>query len=93
MDFGFSNSAFLVCTFWLIDALYSVGQKSKAKKYFSKVLKYSNHLGLFSEDFDLGKRELAGNFPQAYTHLGLIHAGVLLGGKGLRRPVCEIHLK
>ncbi|SHF53605.1 Glucoamylase (glucan-1,4-alpha-glucosidase), GH15 family [Salegentibacter echinorum] len=71
-DFGEPSSSFTICTFWLIDSLYKIGEKKKAKKMFDKLISYSNHLGLFSEDLDFKTKRLLGNFPQAYSHLALI---------------------
>ena len=71
-DFGFPSSSFTVCSFWYINSLYKIGEKEKSKNYFEKILKYSNHLGLFSEDLDFKSKRLLGNFPQAYSHLALI---------------------
>ena len=51
-DFGLPTSAFTICTFWLIRALFVTGHKEEARCLFDEVLKYSNHLGLFSEDID-----------------------------------------
>ncbi len=71
-DFGLPSSSFTICTFWFINSLYKIGEKEKAKKLFDKLLSYSNHLGLFSEDIDFETKRLLGNFPQAYSHLALI---------------------
>jgi GH15 family glucan-1,4-alpha-glucosidase len=71
-DFGEPTSSFTICTFWLIDSLYKIGEKEKAKAMFEQLLSYSNHLGLFSEDIDFETKRLLGNFPQAYSHLALI---------------------
>ena len=71
-DFGKPTSSFTICTFWLIDSLYKIGEKKKAKEMFDQLLSYSNHLGLFSEDIDFKTKRLLGNFPQAYSHLALI---------------------
>ncbi|MDR5590024.1 glycoside hydrolase family 15 protein [Christiangramia sp. SM2212] len=71
-DFGKPTSSFTICTFWLIDSLYKIGEKKKARKMFDQLLSYSNHLGLFSEDIDFKTKRLLGNFPQAYSHLALI---------------------
>ena len=71
-DFGYPSSSFTVCSFWYINSLYKIGEKQKSKKYFEKILKYSNHLGLYSEDLDFKSKRLLGNFPQAYSHLALI---------------------
>lgn len=77
-DIGYLKNAFLVCSFWLVIALYSSGQKRKARRYFKKLLGYSNHLGLYSECINPKTKELLGNFPQAYTHIELINSAVLL---------------
>ena len=52
--------------------LYLHVAAEKSKIYFEKILKYSNHLGLYSEDLDFKSKRLLGNFPQAYSHLALI---------------------
>ena len=71
-DFGTPSSSFTVCTFWYIDSLFKIGEEKKSKELFEKLLSYSNHLGLFSEDIDFNSKRLLGNFPQAYSHLALI---------------------
>ena len=71
-DFGTPSSSFTVCTFWFINSLYKIGEEEKSKAMFDKLLSYSNHLGLFSEDIDFKSKRLLGNFPQAYSHLALI---------------------
>ena len=71
-DFGLPSSSFTVCTFWFINSLYKIGEEENAKMFFDKLLGYSNHLGLFSEDIDFSSKRLLGNFPQAYSHLALI---------------------
>ncbi|MDT0687569.1 glycoside hydrolase family 15 protein [Autumnicola psychrophila] len=71
-DFGEPTSSFTICTFWLIDSLYKIGEREKARAMFDQLLSYSNHLGLFSEDIDFETKRLLGNFPQAYSHLALI---------------------
>lgn len=76
-DFGFPSSAFTICTFWLIRALFVIGEKKKALNIFNELLSYSNHLGLFSEDLDFATKRLLGNFPQAYSHLALINTAML----------------
>jgi GH15 family glucan-1,4-alpha-glucosidase len=76
-DFGTPKSAFTLCTFWLIRAMYVTGDKIKARKLFDNLLGYSNHLGLFSEDIDFKTKGLLGNFPQAYSHLALVNTALL----------------
>lgn len=77
-DFGYPSSAFTICTFWLIDSLFKIGEKKKARELFENVLRYSNHLGLFSEDIDFKTKRLLGNFPQAYSHLAIIETAINL---------------
>ena len=76
-DFGVPSSAFTMCTFWLIRALFVTGQRNEAKTLFSQVLRYGNHLGLFSEHLDFDTKEQLGNFPQAYSHLAIINTALL----------------
>ncbi|WP_167607887.1 glycoside hydrolase family 15 protein [Maribellus sediminis] len=78
-DFGLPSSSFTICTFWLINALDSIGERKHAKQIFEQLLSYSNHVGLFSEDIDFKTKRLLGNFPQAYSHLALIETAINLG--------------
>jgi len=72
-DFGVPESTFLVCAFWYVDALACVGRISDAIENLNKLLHYSNHLGIFSEDVATNGSQW-GNFPQTYSHVGLINA-------------------
>jgi GH15 family glucan-1,4-alpha-glucosidase len=76
-DFGRLSSSFTICTFWLIRGLYVTGQKEEAFEIFNRIVAYSNHLGLFSEDLDFETKKQLGNFPQAYSHLALINTATL----------------
>lgn len=76
-DFGKPTSAFTICTFWMVRALYVVGRQNEAQQIFNNLLSYSNHLGLFSEDLDFKTKRQLGNFPQAYSHLALINTAKL----------------
>jgi GH15 family glucan-1,4-alpha-glucosidase len=76
-DFGVPTSSFTICTFWLIDALYMIGEKEEAKEIFENMISYSNHLGLYSEDLDFKSKRQLGNFPQAYSHLAFINTAAL----------------
>jgi alpha,alpha-trehalase len=76
-DFGIPTSSFTICTFWLINSLFKTGHEDEAKTIFDEILKYSNHLGLYSEDLDFRNKRLLGNFPQAYSHLALIQTARL----------------
>jgi GH15 family glucan-1,4-alpha-glucosidase len=79
-DFGKPESSFTICTLWLINSLYKIGEKKEATALFERLLSYGNHLGLFSEDIDFTTKRLLGNFPQAYSHLALIETAVILSG-------------
>lgn len=67
------EGTFSMCTFWYVECLSKSGQLEKARFYFEKMLGYANHLGLYSEQLGFEGEHL-GNFPQAFTHLGLISA-------------------
>ncbi len=67
------EGAFVMLSFWLAGALLYIGQVEKAAKIFQELLKSANHLGLYSEMVSPESRELLGNFPQAFSHLGLLH--------------------
>lgn len=77
-DFGDTHNAFIICSFWLVEALARLGQKEKAEALMDKLIGIANHLGLYSEDYDPEKGELWGNFPQTYSHVGLIRAAFAL---------------
>ena len=78
-----SEGTFSMCTFWLVDALARAERLEEARFIFEKMLTYGNHLGLYSEEISSAGSAL-GNFPQAFTHLGLISAAFHLDEK-LRR--------
>jgi GH15 family glucan-1,4-alpha-glucosidase len=88
-DFGLPTSSFTICTFWFINSLYRIGEVERSRKWFERVLGYSNHLGLFSEDIDFKTKRLLGNFPQAYSHLALIECALNFSGKGRDEKVLE----
>lgn len=77
-DFGVPGSAFLICSFWLIDAFARVGRFDDAQRAMNEVLRASNHLGLLSEHFEPRRQQQLGNFPQGYSHVGLINAAFAL---------------
>jgi GH15 family glucan-1,4-alpha-glucosidase len=76
-DFGKPASSFTICTFWLIQALFRIGERDEARDIFKNLLTCGNHVGLFSEDIDFSTKRLLGNFPQAYSHLALINTATL----------------
>jgi GH15 family glucan-1,4-alpha-glucosidase len=78
-DLGETTSAFTICSFWWAEALALTGKLERAIEVFERIAKHANPVGLFSEDIDPDTRALLGNFPQAYTHVGLIHAAMTIG--------------
>ncbi len=77
-DFGLPETAFLVCRFWLVDALWLLGRVDEARDMFRTALNCRNHYGLLSEDVDPRTGSLWGNFPQTYSMAGLITSGMRL---------------
>ena len=85
-DFGVPETAFLVCTFWYIDALVAVGRQHEARELFANLLARRNAAGLLSEDIHPNTGDLWGNYPQTYSLVGLIlsaHRLSLTGEQGL----------
>jgi GH15 family glucan-1,4-alpha-glucosidase len=80
-DFGLPETTFLITAFWHVEALVTVGRTKEAITKFENLLQYSNHLGLFSEDVDSANGGQWGNFPQAYSHVGLMNAAYKIAKK------------
>jgi GH15 family glucan-1,4-alpha-glucosidase len=85
-DFGKPESTFLICAFWYVEALACVGRIDDAVREFESLIKYGNHLHLFSEDIDETDGSQWGNFPQAYSHVGLMNAAYRIAIK-LNKPI------
>lgn len=77
-DFGTPVTAFNVCTFWLIEALYRTGRREEARALFEEMLARRTPAGLLSEDIDPLTGELWGNYPQTYSLVGIVNCAVLL---------------
>jgi len=77
-DFGLPETAFLICRFWLVDALWAIGRKQDARDMFTDALKLRNSYGLMSEDVHPVTNELWGNFPQTYSMAGIILSAIRL---------------
>jgi alpha,alpha-trehalase len=77
-DVGVPRSAFTICSFWWAELLALQDRLDDAQRVFEQLLQHANPLGLFSEDIDPETGDLLGNFPQAYTHVGLIHAALTI---------------
>ncbi|MGB2940140.1 MAG: glycoside hydrolase family 15 protein [Candidatus Dormiibacterota bacterium] len=98
-DDGFNSpeGSFIICAFWIADALAIVGDLEEAERRFTRLLAFASATGLFSEEVDPGSGALLGNYPQAFSHLALISAAVNIerrrsgtlvrntGGKSARR--------
>ena len=72
------EGSFVLCTCWLIDALVLAGRKEEARTLFERLLARATTLGLFAEEIDPATGEHLGNFPQAFSHIGLVNAAIAL---------------
>lgn len=79
------EGAFLICSFWLVESLAKCGQTDRALRHFRTVLDSAGPLLLFSEQFDPGRNLPLGNYPQAFTHIGVLRAALALGLVGSDR--------
>jgi GH15 family glucan-1,4-alpha-glucosidase len=68
------EGVFLACSFWMVSALKAVGRVKDARALFARLLKMTNDVGLLSEEYDVERRRLVGNFPQAFSHIALVTA-------------------
>jgi GH15 family glucan-1,4-alpha-glucosidase len=65
---------FLACSFWMVSALKAIGRVKDAKALFERLLRLRNDLGLLSEEYDVKRKRMVGNFPQAFSHIALVNA-------------------
>jgi GH15 family glucan-1,4-alpha-glucosidase len=73
------EGTFAICSFWLVSALAKAGEVDRAERLFKQLVSYANDLGLLAEEIDTASGELLGNFPQAFSHIGLITAASEIG--------------
>lgn len=71
---GGDEGTFLLCTFWLAQALAQAGKQARARTVFERATAFVNDVGLLAEEVDPASGELLGNFPQAFSHIGLVNA-------------------
>ena len=72
------EATFAICSFWLVESLARAGETERARELFERLLGFCNDVGLLAEEIDPHSGELIGNFPQAFSHLGLIQAAIAL---------------
>ncbi len=72
------EGAFLACTFWLVDAYVGQGRVDEARALFERLLGYCNDVNLLSEEYDVSRKRLVGNFPQAFSHVALVASAMAL---------------
>ena len=75
------EGAFLACSFWLVAVQWLMGREDDADAFFQRLSDLRNPLGLIAEEYDTEAKRQVGNFPQAFTHLALVHAAIILGGE------------
>ena len=73
-----NEGAFLACSCWMAECLQLQGREQEATEQFERVLAVSNDLGLLSEEYNVAGRHLAGNFPQALSHLAVVNTALAL---------------
>ena len=84
------EGAFLMCSFWLVDALAMIGRGDQARAIYDRLLALRNDVGLLSEEYDPADKRMLGNFPQAFSHLGLVSSAFNLGDQpGPAEERCE----
>ena len=87
---GGDEGAFLICSFWLVECLARGGEEKRARELFERLLSNCNDVGLLAEEVEPDSGELLGNFPQAFSHLGLIQAAISLDmPEGLTKEALE----
>jgi GH15 family glucan-1,4-alpha-glucosidase len=74
------EGAFLACSFWMVTSLWLMGRKTDAKAMFERLLALRNDVGLLSEEYDPVAKRMVGNFPQALSHIALLHSAFAMSG-------------
>jgi GH15 family glucan-1,4-alpha-glucosidase len=83
------EGVFLACSFWMVSSLKAIGRVEDATALFERLLRLSNDVGLFAEEYDLQSSRQLGNFPQAFTHIALVNAAFALEGQSESRDRSE----
>jgi GH15 family glucan-1,4-alpha-glucosidase len=85
------EGAFLACSFWMVTCLWLIGRKADATAMFERLLALRNDVGLLSEEYDVVGKRMVGNFPQALSHIALVHSAFAMSG--LWRPQHSVEAK
>jgi GH15 family glucan-1,4-alpha-glucosidase len=85
------EGAFLACSFWMVTCLWLIGRKADATAMFERLLALRNDVGLLSEEYDVVGKRMVGNFPQALSHIALVHSAFAMSG--LWRPQHSVETK
>jgi GH15 family glucan-1,4-alpha-glucosidase len=85
------EGAFLACSFWMVTSLWLMGRKADAKAMFERLLALRNDVGLLSEEYDPVGKRMVGNFPQALSHIALLHSAFAMSG--LWKPESSVKTK
>jgi GH15 family glucan-1,4-alpha-glucosidase len=83
------EGAFLACSFWMVTCLWLIGRKADATAMFERLLALRNDVGLLSEEYDPAGNRMVGNFPQALSHIALIHSAFAMSGLWRPEPLIE----
>jgi len=83
------EGAFLACSFWMVTCLWLIGRKEDATTMFERLLKLRNDVGLLSEEYDPVRKRMVGNFPQALSHISLVHSAFAMSGLWHPQPLIE----
>jgi GH15 family glucan-1,4-alpha-glucosidase len=83
------EGAFLACSFWMVTCLWLIGRKDDATAMFERLLALRNDVGLLSEEYDSAEKRMVGNFPQALSHIALIHSAFAISGLWWPEPLVE----
>ncbi|MGH3386515.1 MAG: glycoside hydrolase family 15 protein, partial [Nocardioidaceae bacterium] len=75
------EGSFLACSFWLASALHYTGRPARARDLFERLLDLRNDVGLLAEEYDVKLGRQVGNFPQAFSHIGLVNTAYLLNDR------------
>lgn len=84
------EGAFLACSFWLVTSLWLIGRKEEATTMFERLLALRNDVGLLSEEYDPISKRMLGNFPQALSHIALLHAAFAISGLWKPEPAQQV---